>query len=232
MIPFDGFSDDQLGEVALPEQFFTQLLTEIDSLEELKLTLFIFWLLDHIEGNFRYIRKQDLTEDEHLLDILHAPDQEPEAVLEAALNKLILRGTLLEARINAKQGEETLYVLNTPAGQTALRAIQNGEWYYSGDPQYPVGLNMYRPNIFRIYEKNIGPLTPMIAETLQEAEQTYSPNWIEEAIRIAVENNKRSWRYIEAILRRWQEGGRNEREDRRDTEKSLRRYKEWEDSSG
>jgi DnaD/phage-associated family protein len=91
---------------------------------------------------------------------------------------------------------------------------------------------MLRPNIFRLYENNIGPLTPMIAEILQDAENTYPPAWIEEAIRIAVENNKRNWRYVEAILRRWQEGGRDEREDRRDTEKSLRRYKEWENSSG
>jgi DnaD/phage-associated family protein len=232
MIPFEGFSDHELGEISLPEQFFSQLLRDIDSLEELKLTLYVFWLLEHTEGKFRYIRKQDLTSDEHLLDILRSPDRDAHMVLETALDASIKRGTLLEAKINAKQEQDTLYFLNSPEGHEALKAIKNGEWYYSGDPHYPVGLNMYRPNIFRLYENNIGPLTPMIAETLQDAEKTYPPNWIEEAIRIAVENNKRSWRYIEAILRRWQEGGRDEREDRRDTEKSLRRYKEWENSSG
>jgi DNA replication protein DnaD len=30
--------------------------------------------------------------------------------------------------------------------------------------------------------------------------------------------NKRSWKYIEAILRRWKEEGRAEKQDRRDTE--------------
>jgi DnaD/phage-associated family protein len=84
------------------------------------------------------------------------------------------------------------------------------------------------PNIYHLYEENIGPLTPMIADTLQEAEQSYPYVWIEEAVRIAVENNVRRWTYVEAILKRWQEGGRDERTDRRDTEKDRRRYVEGE----
>jgi DnaD/phage-associated family protein len=67
----------------------------------------------------------------------------------------------------------------------------------------------------------------MIAETLREAEQTYPMAWIEEAIRLAVEHNKRSWRYAAAILERWQQEGRDEREDRRDSEAARRRYAEW-----
>ncbi len=85
-------------------------------------------------------------------------------------------------------------------------------------------------NIFRLYEENIGPLTPMIADTLRDAEESYPAQWIEEAIRLAVENNARSWRYVDAILSRWQEKGKDEREDRRDTEKARRRYAEWENS--
>ena len=85
-------------------------------------------------------------------------------------------------------------------------------------------------NIYRLYEENIGPLTPLIADTLRDAEENYSAEWIEEAIRLAVENNARSWRYVEAILRRWQDEGKDERKDRRDTEKVRRKYAEWEDS--
>jgi DnaD/phage-associated family protein len=68
----------------------------------------------------------------------------------------------------------------------------------------------------------------MIAETLRDAEDTYPNQWIEEAVQIAVENNVRRWNYVDAILKRWQEGGRDEREDRRDTEKDRRRYVEGE----
>jgi DNA replication protein DnaD len=68
----------------------------------------------------------------------------------------------------------------------------------------------------------------MIADKLGEAEDTYPAHWIEDAVRIAVENNARRWSYVEAILKRWQEGGRDERTDRRDTEKDRRRYVEGE----
>ncbi len=91
----------------------------------------------------------------------------------------------------------------------------------------PVALDLERPNIFRLYEENIGPLTPLIADTLREAEQTYPTDWIEEAIRKAVLNNARHWRYVEAILRNWKEKGRDDT-DRRDSEKDRRRYIEGE----
>jgi DnaD/phage-associated family protein len=68
----------------------------------------------------------------------------------------------------------------------------------------------------------------MIAERLREAEDDYPSQWIEDAIRIAVENNVRKWRYVEAILEDWRTKGRDEREDFRDTEKARRSYLEGE----
>ena len=65
------------------------------------------------------------------------------------------------------------------------------------------------------------------AEMLEDAERSYPVDWLEEAVRIAVENNVRTWRYIDAILRSWKEKGRDE-QDRRDSEKNRRRYDEGE----
>jgi DnaD/phage-associated family protein len=90
-----------------------------------------------------------------------------------------------------------------------------------------VSLDVERPNIYRLYEENIGPLTPMIADMLREAEQTYRQEWLEEAIRIAVQNNVRRWKYVEAILRSWQEDGRDGA-NRRNPEKDRRKYTEGE----
>jgi DNA replication protein DnaD len=56
-----------------------------------------------------------------------------------------------------------------------------------------------------------------------EAEETYPMVWIEQAIRIAVENNVRRWRYVEAILQSWKERGRDEK-DRRDTQEDAKRF--------
>jgi DnaD/phage-associated family protein len=84
-------------------------------------------------------------------------------------------------------------------------------------------LDIIQPNMFRLYEENIGPLTPMIAETLRDAIEAYPENWIQEAIQIAVNNNVRRWSYISTILTRWQEEGRDGT-DRRYTQEDYRRY--------
>jgi len=64
-----------------------------------------------------------------------------------------------------------------------------------------------RANIFELYENNFGLLTPMIADTLKDAEQTYPAEWIKVAMTEAVTNNKRNWKYVEAILKRWKAEG-------------------------
>jgi DnaD/phage-associated family protein len=61
---------------------------------------------------------------------------------------------------------------------------------------------------FRIYEQEIGALTPMIADAIRDAEETYPPEWIPEAIAIAVENNARNWKYVEAILKNCKAAGK------------------------
>ncbi len=65
-----------------------------------------------------------------------------------------------------------------------------------------------RPNIFVLYEQNIGLLSPLIADQLRDAANLYPQEWIEAAFREAVQYNKRSWKYISAILRRWETEGR------------------------
>ncbi|MFN2153180.1 MAG: DnaD domain-containing protein, partial [Anaerolineales bacterium] len=82
------------------------------------------------------------------------------------------------------------------------------------------------------YEENIGPLTPLLAEALGDAQDEFPSKWIEEAFRIAVEKNIRNWRYIQAILRRWQERGYDVPEERRNSQevssKDFRRYSQGE----
>lgn len=65
-------------------------------------------------------------------------------------------------------------------------------------------------NLFTHYESNIGPLTPIIADILKDAEKEYPEAWIIEALSLAVTNNKRNWRYCETILKRWKAGGKDE----------------------
>ena len=67
-----------------------------------------------------------------------------------------------------------------------------------------------------VYEQEIGSLTPTVASLLAEAEARYSTEWIVEALPLAATNNARSWRYAEAILRRWETEGRDDEATRGD----------------
>jgi DnaD/phage-associated family protein len=222
---FKGFPQGKVRLTPLPEAFFRQLLPQIDHLGELKVVLHAVWLLDNKEGAIRFLRQADFGADQAFMDGL---GQNAQAALEDALQRAVNRGVLLSAVVSVGQGEEKLYFLNSPRGRAAVEAIARGEWHYSGDMQQPLHILDELPNVFRLYEENIGPLTPLIADTLRQAEQEYPLSWIEEAVRLAVANNARSWRYIEAILERWQAEGKDEQKDRRDTEKARRKYAEWE----
>lgn len=74
--------------------------------------------------------------------------------------------------------------------------------------QARVQVQVERPNIFFLYEQNIGLLTPMIASQLEDAADRYPADWVEAAFSEAVQRNKRNWKYISAILRRWETEGR------------------------
>lgn len=70
--------------------------------------------------------------------------------------------------------------------------------------------NNVQENIFEIFEKNISPLTPIIAEELKKAKSEYSEEMIKKAIIESAKNNARSWRYISRILERWEGEGQKD----------------------
>jgi DnaD/phage-associated family protein len=57
------------------------------------------------------------------------------------------------------------------------------------------------------YENNIGLLTPLLSQRLEEALATYPPEWVPAAIARAVTAEKRRWDYVEGILRNWSTEG-------------------------
>lgn len=222
---FSGFSSDKTAFTRLPETFFNQLLPQIDHLGELKVTLYALWKIEHSQDELPYLRQADFLADERFSSGLAATPEGIESTLSESLRRAVARGMLLVAEVSA---DEKLYFLNSPKGRAAVAAFQRGEWRPQQSFHSEATLAPDRPNIFQLYEENIGPLTPILAETLRDAEEEYPSAWIAEALRIAVEKNVRNWRYVEAILRRWQERGYDVREDRRDTEESApedyRRY--------
>ena len=220
MRPFTGFPPGKTRLTPLPAAFFSELLPQIDDLSELKVTLYAFWLLDRMEGEFRFFRQSDLAQDERLLEGMGKNRTQALVQLQHGLERAVQRGSLLKVNLG---DEDSIYFLNTPRGRAAVAALQNGEWSPEDIQRPEVRLTLERPNIFRLYEENIGPLTPLVAEMLEDAEKTYPAEWIEEAIRAAVENNVRRWRYVEAILRARLERSEHEA-NRGKSEKDRRRY--------
>jgi DNA replication protein len=220
---FSGFPEGRLPLTPIPNHFFSELLPQIDHLGELKITLYSFWALSKKPPEQRYLTLEEIRADERLLGGLQSPNLSASEALQEALERAVARGTLLKVTIEDQEGRAYFFI-NSAKGRAAVEGVKAGEWQPSGDPDAPIALAYDRPNIYTLYEQNIGPLTPMIAERLRDAEKEYPPQWIEDSIRIAVENNVRKWRYIEAILEDWKSRGRDEREDRGDTEKARRRY--------
>jgi len=209
MNKFKGFTDSETF-TQLPDGFFHHLLKEIKDADELKVTLYFLFRVEHMEGPFRALCETDFDAKETGLSA-------EETLL--GLEKAVQRGSLL----TVKKDAAVYFLLNSPRGRAAVQAIENGTWNPKiGGSVSPVE----RPNVFKLYEENIGPLTPLIADALKDAEEIYQPEWIAEAIELAVKNNKRNWKYCEAILKRWKEEGRAEKQDRRDTEKDRRKYVE------
>ncbi len=227
MATFSGFKDGKQKATPVPGQFFTELLAEIDHLAELKVTLYAIWRLDHSQGTFRFLQLADFAADERLMSSLGSRPSEALAVLQDALERIVLRGTLLNVVLATEQDQQVYYFLNSPKGRAAIQAIQEGKWRPPEVGAAPFTLDMARPNIFQLYEAHIGPLTPMIAETLRDAEELYPQEWFEDAFRLAAERNVRNWRYVQAILRSWKEKGRDE-QNRKDAEKDRRSYTEGE----
>jgi DnaD/phage-associated family protein len=220
---FPGFPDGKQRLTPIPNLFFSDLLPIIDNIAELKVTLYAFWALGQREGEVRYLRLPDFMNDPVLLKSMGGSNIQAgvDALLDG-IERAVARGTFLQVSVEGADGQMALYFLNTERGRAAVDGITRGEWRPSPDDEQPITLLVERPNIFVLYEQNIGTLTPIIAEELREAEQTYPPRWIEEAIKLAVTNNVRRWRYVQKILERWSTEGRKDEDDYRDSNQGAR----------
>jgi DNA replication protein len=208
MSPFSGFNGSTGKNTPIPAAFFTDLLPQITDLDELRVILWAIRSLDQQQGDLRYLTTEDFLETEDFISCLGKNAKEQSARLSKALEGTIRLGVLLKA----ENADRQLFFLNSPRGRAALEALSQGAW--QPEAKHIAGIAASRPNIFALYEQNVGLLTPLIADELRDAEGQYPVEWINDAFRIAVSNNARSWRYIEVILRKWKEKGRDERDQR------------------
>ncbi len=117
-------------------------------------------------------------------------------------------GSVLPAHVlslTGKRGEQE-HENTAAAGATPTRTYTRRVT----SPSLAAPVEVQRPNIFTLFEQNIGFLGTSIVEEIKDALDMYPEEWVEAAIREAAVHNKRSWSYIRAILRRWETEGRQQ----------------------
>jgi len=222
MSDFTGFPNSAAGTV-IPNAFFSRVLPEISDPAELAVSAYVFFALGLRRRQPRFVTLRELEADAGLTRALaslcgndddlprarppQAEERGPggEGALARGLDLAVQRGTL----VRATSGDETLYTTNMPANVRGLERLA-AEGVSIEEPP-PAAERETAPNIFALYEANIGSITPLIVDDLREAEECYPAEWIEAAFREAAELNKRSWRYVRAILQRWETEGRDEK---------------------
>ncbi|NLF50282.1 MAG: DnaD domain protein [Leptolinea sp.] len=225
MKQFQGFPSGKTRLVPIPVSFFTDVVPYIDDLNTLKIMLHIFRALDHQDGAVRFVRVKDISEDETMQIGLTVPEEDHVRAVRQAVLKAVQSGFVLTPGGKENLEPEILF-LNSPRGRDALEALKSGKW----TPEDGDAIIMPPPawpGIFTLYEDNIGPITPLMADLLQEAEKTYPQSAIQRAFEEAVKQNARNWKYVDAILRKWQEKGAYG-QNSRDPEKDRRKYIEGE----
>lgn len=216
----DGFSNT--GEpTVIPSLFFARVLPEITDPAELVVTAYVFYAVTLHRRTPRFVTQRELEADGGLARAL--ANLAGGATVQRGLDLAVERGTLVRATTD---GRDHLYVINNAANRKALlrladQGVEIAETLPAADGAKGVG-------IFALYEENIGNITPLIADHLKDAEDRYPAEWLSAAFGEAVELNKRSWRYIERILQRWETEGRGheERTGNPGADWLARRYRE------
>ena len=227
--PIKGFPlSDDYGATRVPNAILGRVLAEVEDLRTLKLILRAIWLLERQRGFPRYISTEDLRRDRVVSRLIH-----DESELAECLNSAKSQGVLIEVSVN---GNECL-MLNTESAERASFDVISP----AGTPENESGwdsptTSTSPPDAFRAYEENIGVLSPMIRENILSALEDFTDEDITYAVRIAVENESRSWSFVAGVLRRWLRDGvpheRNDRQSGRTTDRGrvseteLRKYLE------
>jgi len=214
---FNGFLSPDRDKVAVPAGFFTEILPDITDINELRVLLSFFRLLAGDAGFEAPIAEPRLLQDASLKEAVRVdgtPSGNARQAIQDGLGLLVTRGVILRVTAKSKRRSQQWLFLHTPVTRELVEAIQRGAlspprsmWL----DDEPPSLMIDPPTAFSLYEQNIGPLTPMVADRISRALRDYPVDWVEDAIGEAVAYNRRSWKYIERILESWTAQGRPDR---------------------
>ena len=202
-----------MASFQLSETFLKEILPQLTDADTIKVLLYIDARNNQQEGENPYLFADQILQSMTLRQWLGGENLEER--IRQSLRQAITSNLLFSKKHSSVPGK-TLIFLNTQQGQAIWKRLESGLWHptpsdHTTKDQSP------QKNIYQMYEENIGPLTPLLSEDLTAAQEEFPLQWIEDAIRVAVQNNARSWRYVDAVLKSWQKEGKNVK-FRRDSE--------------
>ena len=177
-------------------------------------------------GYFELLSQQETPSDVAELYILldHLPAAQDDR-WQRALAELLEEGLLLAFPQNVEDPQEPILLFPaTPEGTQRFEALKAGDLSLAEIQAANPLPDLSKPNIFTLYEQNIGPLTPIVFEILKADAETYPESWLRDAMQEAVSRNIRNWKYVQAILKSWQEKGRDSTHGT--TQSALERFRE------
>jgi DnaD/phage-associated family protein len=194
--------------VGVASEVFEATMPRIRDLAELKAVLMVSYLATrrHAAG----VAFADMVVPSVARVILGTGSPEPaELRLRAVLDRAVANGSLLRLRVEQGDRSDDYVFPATAVNRRRIERLRNDDVEAARSLGVPPDADavIHRVNAFSLYEQYIGPLTPLITEHLRDAEKSFPRDWLEEAVLTAARHNKRTWRYIEAILSRWQETG-------------------------
>lgn len=203
---FGGFPG--IGKAtAIPNLFLTTVLPELESVDALLAFLLVSQVTQEQRGEAPFATADQIWATPGARKTFNRLGGGREG-LERGLEACREAAALLGVRLNGPAGSEWLYFVNNPASRKAIARARAGDLKLKPETVVAPIETEARPDIFRMYEEQVGTITPLVGDRLIDAEETYPLEWIREAFREAAELNIRNWRYIERILQRWAEEGR------------------------
>ena len=191
---------DDFATTRIPNTVLGRVLSTIEDADEIKLILRAIWLLEHQRGYPRYITSDDLRRD-RVLSVVIPNQPEFDRILKSAIE----RGVFVEATIN----DNICLMFNTESARRASIEVSptTDNLNKNGNGWEAPATSTAPADAFRAYEENIGILSPMIRQSILAALEDFTDEDITRAIRIAVENESRSWSFVAGVLRRWARDG-------------------------
>jgi DNA replication protein len=207
-------ADDRQSQNALPATLVERLIQDVWDPLESKAVMTVATLGGHMEP----VKESDILRYPALLRGARGDgsDRDTGERLKDALQSAVVHGVLLALR---DESGIIWYIVATH--ETRRLALAGGYQIADAPSGKPRPLTVDRPDVFGLYEQNIGVVTPIMADRLAEALNNYPESWIQDAIGEAVTYNKRNWRYIQRILENWSTEGRSDETNRRDHEEHL-----------